>query len=651
MFSNVRIRLVVRLGVLFLLINLFVRCGLMAAAGREAFDSWPALLLMLLGGLVNDIPVFVLMALPFVLLLFLPRAGIPAPGWRLAYRMLLVLYLAIFLFTAVAEALFWGEFASRFNFIAVDYLIYTTEVVRNIVESYPVVPLLAAVLAAACVLAFGVLRPLRDGLSAPSPAVRRGALIWLLLAALTSFYTPVASDATNTYTREISANSVWSLFAAYRHNQLDYRQFYPLIENHEAMALVRRELTAPEARFVSDDPEEWRRVITASRPERRLNVIEIVVESLGKDLLGPKTPNLNAVAADSLRLDGMLATGTRTVRGIEALTLSIPPTPGASIVRRPGGVRQLFCAGSVFRRHGYDTSFIYGGYGYFDNMNAFFAGNGYRIVDRAAIPDREVTFSNAWGVCDEDLLRASLREADATHAAGRPFYQFVLTTSNHRPFTYPGGKVSVPSGEGRHGAVQYTDYAIGEFLREAAGRPWFRDTVFVIVADHTNGSAGRADLPVDRYRIPCLIYSPANIAPGSIGTLCSQIDVAPTLFDLLGFSYHSGFMGRSVLGMAPEEGRAWIGTYQLLGRVSPDGFVMLEPLARPVVQGAAPAAAQRLQDETIADYQIAQDLFVQGRLQESAVLAGLDDGRLSMPFRGPATASMELVALLTGQGR
>ena len=110
-------------------------------------------------------------------------------------------------------------------------------------------------------------------------------------------------------------------------------------------------------------------------------------------------------------------------------------------------------------------------------------------------------------------------------------------------------------------------------------------------------------------------------------------------------------MGRSVLGMAPEEGRAWIGTYQLLGRVSPDGFVMLEPLARPVVQGAAPAAAQRLQDETIADYQIAQDLFVQGRLQESAVLAGLDDGRLSMPFRGPATASMELVALLTGQGR
>ena len=651
MFSNVRIRLVARLAALFLLINTVVRGGLMAAAGREAFDGWSSLPLMLFGGMVNDIPAFVLMASPFVLLLFLPRTGILGSRWRAVYRTLFLLYLAIFLFTAVAEALFWDEFSSRFNFIAVDYLIYTTEVVKNILESYPVIPLLATVLAAASVLTFLVLRPLRAALLVPSASLRCGALVWLALAALTSFHTPVAADETNAYTREITANGVWSLFAAYRHNELDYRQFYPLMDDREAMELVRRELTAPEARFVSGDPGEWRRMISSSRPERRLNVIEIVVESLGKELLGPNTPNLNAVAAGSLRLEGMLATGTRTVRGIEALTLSIPPTPGASIVRRPGGVQQLFCTGSVFRRYGYDTSFIYGGYGYFDNMNAFFAGNGYRIVDRAVIADSDVTFSNAWGVCDEDLLRTSLREADAAHVAGRPFYQFVLTTSNHRPFTYPGGKVSVPSGTGRHGAVQYTDYAIGAFLREAADRPWFKDTVFVIVADHSNGSAGRTDLAVERYRIPCLMYSPANITPRSINTLCSQIDVAPTLFDLLGFSYHSGFMGRSVLGMAAEEGRAWIGTYQLLGRVSPDGFVMLEPLARPVVQGTVPSAAQQLLEKTIADYQTAQDLFVQGRLRECSVLAGLsDDTTKSLPHHGPATA-MGLVALAAGQRR
>ena len=620
----------------------------MLAVGGEAFDNWLAVPVMLFGGMANDLSTFVFMALPFALLLFLPRTGSLGTGWRVAYRMLFALYLAIFLFTAVAEALFWDEFASRFNFIAVDYLIYTTEVIKNIFESYPVIPLIAGVLFVAGVLSFLLLRPLQASLAAPSASLRRGALAWLLLAALTWFHTPFAAGETNVYAREIAANGVWSLFAAYRNNQLDYRQFYPLINDQEAMMLVREELAAPEARFVSAAPGEWRRKITASRPERRLNVIEIVVESLGADLLGPNTPNLNAVASASLRFDGMLATGTRTVRGIEALTLSVPPTPGSSIVRRPDGVRQLFCTGSVFRRRGYDTSFIYGGYGYFDNMNAFFAGNGYRIVDRAEIPDEDVTFSNAWGVCDEDLYRAALREADAVHAAGKPFYQFVLTTSNHRPFTYPDGKVSVPSGEGRHGAVQYTDYAIGEFLREAANRPWFDDTVFVIVADHTNGSAGRTDLPVERYRIPCLIYSPANITPGRIATLCSQIDVAPTLFDLLGFNYYSGFMGRSVLGMAPEEGRAWIGTYQLLGKVSPDGLVVLEPLAKPVVQGATGLVRERLLKEAIASYQITQDLFVQGRLQERAVLAGLEEGdrRFASPF-APVTAELGLVALST----
>ena len=647
MCKNVRVRLLVRLGAVFLLLNLLVRCGLMAAAGSEAFDRWLTLPAMLLGGLINDSVTFILMTVPFALLFFLPRTGSLGLGWRVAYRMLFALYLAIFLFTAVAEALFWDEFACRFNFIAVDYLIYTTEVIRNIIESYPVIPLLAAVLLVAGVLAFLLLRPLHAALCEPSSSWRRGALVWLILAMLAGWYTPLVSGNSNAYTREIAANGVWSLFAAYRHNQLDYRQFYPQIDDGEAMALVRQELAAPEARFVSDAPGEWRRWVTASRPERRLNVIQIVVESLGKELLGPNTPNLNAVAASSLRFEEMLATGTRTVRGIEALTLSIPPTPGSSIVRRPGGVRQLFCTGSVFRRYGYDTSFIYGGYGYFDNMNAFFAGNGYRIVDRAEIPDKAVTFSNAWGVCDEDLYHTALREADAAYAANRPFYQFVLTTSNHRPFTYPDGKVSVPSGEGRHGAVQYTDYAIGAFLREAARKPWFRNTVFVIVADHTNGSAGRTDLPVERYRIPCFIYSPGNIEPGSITTLCSQIDVAPTLFDLLGFSYYSGFMGRSVLAMAPEEGRAWIGTYQLLGRVSPDGFVRLAPLARPVVQGVEAAKEENLLKTTIAGYQIAQDLFVQGRLREHAVLAGLE-GRnkgSASPLES-VTAGLGLVASL-----
>ena len=206
----------------------------------------------------------------------------------------------------------------------------------------------------------------------------------------------------------------------------------------------------------------------------------------------------------------------------------------------------------------------------------------------------------------------------------------MLTTSNHRPFTYPDGKVSIPSGSGRKGAVAYTDYAIGEFFRQASMRPWFRNTVFIISGDHTSSAAGHTDLPPDRYHIPALFYCPGRIAPAAIDTLCSQADIPPTLFDILGWSYRSGFFGRSVLRTKPENGRAWISTYQALGRLTPDSLVALEPLQKPAADAwtfsaepGAPIEGDRADDlvaAAVADYQTAHDLFTSGRLKEEAVL-------------------------------
>lgn len=146
---------------------------------------------------------------------------------------------------------------------------------------------------------------------------------------------------------------------------------------------------------------------------------------------------------------------------------------------------------SVFRERGYDTKWIYGGYGYFDNMNAYFSGNGFTVVDRTVMQPEEITFSNIWGVCDENLFARAIKEADASHAAGKPFFNFVLTTSNHRPYTYPDGRISIPSKSGRNGGVMYADYSIGKFMEEARKHPWFDDTVFVFVADHGASSSGR----------------------------------------------------------------------------------------------------------------------------------------------------------------
>ena len=155
--------------------------------------------------------------------------------------------------------------------------------------------------------------------------------------------------------------------------------------------------------------------------------------------------------------------------------------------------------------------------------------------------------------------------ADSDHAAGKPFFLQLMTTSNHRPYTYPDGRIDIASGEGREGAVKYTDYAIGQFLAQARSKPWFDDTLFVFVADHTAGSAGREDLPVANYQIPLFIYSPRYVKPAQYTDVASQIDVAPTLLGLLNLDYVSTFFGRNLLRADHAPGRALLGNYQHLG--------------------------------------------------------------------------------------
>jgi phosphoglycerol transferase MdoB-like AlkP superfamily enzyme len=225
-----------------------------------------------------------------------------------------------------------------------------------------------------------------------------------------------------------------------------------------------------------------------------------------------------------------------------------------SIVRRPGN-EGIATWGGVMRDLGYDTSFLYGGYGYFDNMNTFYAGNGFEVLDRSAI--EHPRFENIWGVADEDLFDLALRHFSDLHAQGKPFFSIVMTTSNHKPFTFRPGleSVGIPeSGGGRKAGVKYADYALGYFLREAEKQPWFDDTIFVVVADHGARVYGKADIPLQSYEIPMMIYAPKHLQPRRVDTLMTQIDVAPTVLGMLGLPYEAPFFGQDVLHV-PEASR------------------------------------------------------------------------------------------------
>lgn len=578
-------------------------------------------------GALFDLITALYLSVPFILLLtIVPERLYQTRIFQGLIYLLLYAGIGLVLFDAVAEWLFWDEFDSRFNFIAVDYLVYTHEVIGNIRESYPLTPLLSGIAVTAGVLLFLLRRPFQRELTRPSRFSQRlagaGVFAAVTVVATATIDLSVSEISQNRYDNELASNGVYSFFAAFRDNELDYATFYPQEDHNRVMSSLHRLLTEPDARFTSGNPDDITRHVVNDGKEKKLNVVLITVESLSAEYLGMfgsdrgASPYLDELSRHSLMFTRLYATGTRTVRGLEALSLSLPPTPGRSIVKRPDN-SGLFNLGEVFREHGYVTEFLYGGHGYFDNMNAFFDGNGFKVVDRTDLDDDKIHFANIWGVADEDIYTRAMEEIDQADAQGKPFFGLIMTTSNHRPYTYPEGRIDIPPHSGRSGAVKYTDYAIHDFIERARKKPWFDDTLFVIVADHCGKSAGKTAVSVDRYHIPLLVYSPKHIQPRRVDTLASQIDVGPTLLGLLNFDYDSRFFGQDILAIAPEQGRALIGNYQKLGYLTDHTLTLLSPREPPTayqldenyLQQTPVTPDPNLVADTIAFYQGASWLF------------------------------------------
>lgn len=267
--------------------------------------------------------------------------------------------------------------------------------------------------------------------------------------------------------------------------------------------------------------------------------------------------------------------------------------------------------------------FFYGGYGYFDNMNAFFQGNSYKVVDRTDFPKESIGFENVWGIGDEFLFDNVLEHLDKVNQDGKRMVAQIMTTSNHRPYTYANGRIDIPSPGGRDGAVKYTDYAIGHFLDKAKTKPWFNDTLFVIVADHCASAAGKTKLPIAGYHIPMIMYAPKLLKPGKYTELVSQIDIPPTLVDVLGVKGDEHFFGRSVFEQGKDfQRRAFISNYQELGYLTQNQLTVLGPKQKVETfsiakdGSATPTEVNtKLRDEAIAYYQSAFQAFKSGALK------------------------------------
>lgn len=514
----------------------------------------------------------------FGLMLFLPR-------WRKQLRLVLF-SIAVFIFTlviiqnAISEFFFWNEFGVRYNFIAVDYLVYTNEVIKNIMESYPVIPLFTGVGVVTLIVTYFIVKrskPFLDNLPSFTEKIKSLG-IYVVLFIVATFLIPVLAKqetSHNVFANELQANGMYRFYLAFMNSELDYDKFYKTMPETETIAILQKQIPAISPNFSA-------RTIQSGNPEIHKNVVLITIESLSADFLKAYgneqniTPFLDSLALQSLQFSNLYAVGNRTVRGLESVTLCLPPTAGESVVKRKDN-KNKFSTGNIFKTKGYQVKYLYGGDAYFDNMEDFFGGNGYDIVDKKTLKPEEITFSNVWGVCDEDMAKKAINVMNEEAKTGKPFFNHWMTVSNHRPFTYPEGKIDIDShAKMREGGVKYTDYALKQFFSMAQKQTWFKNTVFLIVADHCASSSGKTELPLDKYRIPAMIYAPGFIQPAVYKKMTSQIDLMPTLFGILNFNYQTKFFGQDVL-KEDYKPRAFIATYQDLGLLKDNVLTILSP--------------------------------------------------------------------------
>jgi len=376
-------------------------------------------------------------------------------------------------------------------------------------------------------------------------------------------------------------NGFWAVTnAAYlTQDEISSFDLYGKMPLDEMTQIVRAASGLPEQMLDPHLPTLHAQTASVKR-DKPLNLVIILQESLGAQYsarLGGAglTPELDALSQEGWWFERAYATGTRSVRGLEAVSTGFLPTPAQAVLTLPRAQTGFFTIAELLGRHGYFSRFIYGGEAHFDNMRGFFLGNGFNeVLDLPKFDSPK--FVGSWGASDEDMFN----ELDRVlrQDTQRPTFNMAFSVSNHSPWEYPEGRI-VPQGEPASvvNTVRYADWAIGEFFKKARQAPYWKNTVFLIVADHDARVSGNL-VPVQHFHIPALILGP-GIAPQSDAQIMSQIDLAPTLLSLMGLDTVHPMLGSDLTRRPANRAMMQFGDNYGYLKVGPSGesLVVLEP--------------------------------------------------------------------------
>lgn len=333
----------------------------------------------------------------------------------------------------------------------------------------------------------------------------------------------------------------------YRHNFDD--GLSKLMTEAEAWTLVSQWLGAKVTQEGIDKP------IAPDSLEKRPNVVIILMESIGikqmnRTYKGAQLmPYLNKLAGESYFFDQFHSAGIHTNNGIMATLFAIPTQFDRSMMESTSIIK-----GNAFPqqlgRLGYERLFLMTSTPHFDDMQSVLYANEFdRVYSQLDYPSNKIV--NSFGVPDSYLFEYGIQRLDEQHKAGRPFLATFLTISNHEPIVIPEGKGYESKGEDDNERIlAVADDAIKDFMETAKQKPWYNNTIFVLLGDHglPTFSTRHHAIFYDYNRIPLIIHSPLlTDTPKRLSGIGCQIDVYPTIMGLIGTRYSNTTLGIDLL--------------------------------------------------------------------------------------------------------
>ncbi len=300
----------------------------------------------------------------------------------------------------------------------------------------------------------------------------------------------------------------------------------------------------PEINYFSDDElKDLNFGVHVPKPNsgfKKMNVIVIIVESLSKKYIGcfngeAKTPFIDSLFSQSLVFPNGFANARESIQGIPAVLASIPALGDEPFIFSDYSSNRITTIPALLKKEGYYSAFFHGGSNGTMGFNSFSKLANYDDYFGRNEYNNEQDFDGDWGIWDEPFLQYVSKKLTT---AKEPFFSSVFTLNTHQPFTIPEKYKTLLKQPGHPmlSCISYADIALSRFFELAKKTSWYKNTLFVITADHTSPVIDKKkSSTMDHYRIPIAFFLPNNSLKGIDNKIANQIDILPSILHLMNY--------------------------------------------------------------------------------------------------------------------